>query len=42
LLEEAPGLTVLAQHLPFDFEKHSLQAQRRALEKLMQAHKLSR
>ncbi len=43
LLKEAPGLTVLAQHLDdFDFEETSLPDARHQLEAAMQKHKFSR
>lgn len=42
LLTDAPGLTVLAQHADFDFDKGSLPDTRRKLEAKMRAHKASR
>jgi len=42
VLKEAPGLTLLAQHKKFDFEKENLGEAREELGEEMQAHKLSR
>ena len=42
LLQEAPGLTALAQHTDFDFANDKLMDARRKLEDAMRIHKLSR
>jgi hypothetical protein len=43
LLKEAPGLTILAQHLDdFDFNQHDLSEKKNELFQKMQTHKLSR
>lgn len=43
VLQKAPGITLLAQHLPeFDFENKPLGEAREALSEMMKAHKLSR
>ena len=42
LLKDAPGLTVLAQHVDFDFASDGLYQSRQALETRMQEHKQTR